>query len=73
MTNFLDMRCPKCGDQRSIDIQAAVWIRVCRGGTDADAAGCGDHEYTPESTACCGACGHWATVAAFSPDMQPAE
>jgi hypothetical protein len=71
MTNFLDMRCPKCGTQHSIDIHAAVWIRVCRDGTDADASG--DHEHRPESTACCGACGYWATVAAFSPDMQPAE
>jgi hypothetical protein len=67
MANFLDMRCPKCG---SIDIQAVVWIRVCRDGTDADASDCGDHEYTPETTACCCACGYRTTVAAFSPDRQ---
>jgi ribosomal protein S27E len=71
MTNFLDMRCPKCGDAHSIDIQATVWIRVCRDGTDADASRCGDHEYSPESTASCDACGHWGTVSAFTPDTPP--
>ena len=68
MSNFLEMRCPQCGDQNNIDIQATVWIRVCQDGTDADASDCGDHEFTPESTACCNGCGHSATVAAFTPD-----
>ena len=66
MSNFLDMRCPQCGDDQHLDIQAAVWIRVCADGTDADAANCGDHEFTPDSTACCQSCGHWASVAAFT-------
>lgn len=66
MSNFLDMCCPSCGDDQQIDIQASVWIRVSQDGTDADAANCGDHEFTPESTACCKGCGHWATVAAFT-------
>lgn len=66
MSNFFDMRCPHCGDTEQIDLQASVWIRVCADGTDADASGCGDHEFTPESTASCGACGHLATVAAFT-------
>ena len=36
MTNFLDMRCPKCGNENQLGIQASVWIRVCEDGTDAD-------------------------------------
>ena len=66
MSNAFDMRCPACGGTERIDILADVWIRVCADGTDATAAGCGDHHFTPESTACC-ACGHWATVADFDP------
>lgn len=66
MSNFFDMRCPKCGDEHKIDIQASLWVRVTSDGTDADASGNGDHEFTPESPAVCGSCGHSATVAAFS-------
>jgi hypothetical protein len=72
MSNLFDMRCPKCRDEERIDILAEVWIRVCQDGTDADASGCGDHLFTPKSTACCGACGHWETVGAFTPDMAKA-
>jgi hypothetical protein len=42
------------------------YYRVWQEGTDADAANCGDHEFAPESTACCNGCGHWATVAVFT-------
>jgi len=65
MTNFLDMRCPKCGNEDQLDIQATVWIRVCEDGTDADAAGDWDHEYQPRSPAQCRACGHFGTVRQF--------
>jgi hypothetical protein len=68
MTNFLNMRCPKCGNEDRLDIQATVWIRVCEDGTDADAAeGTSDlgHQYTPDSPAFCAACGHWAAVWQF--------
>jgi ribosomal protein S27E len=65
MSNFLDMRCPKCGDEDRLDIQATVWIRVCEDGTDVDAAGDGNHEYEPRSPAQCGTCGHCGTVRAF--------
>jgi hypothetical protein len=34
-------------------------------GTDADASENGDHEYTPDSTASCTACGHYDTVREF--------
>ena len=65
MTNFLDMRCPKCGDEDRLDIQATIWIRVYEDGTDADAAGDGNHDYEPSSPALCGACGYWGTVRQF--------
>ncbi len=65
MTNFLDMRCPSCGDENRIDIQATVWTRVCADGTDVDAAGDGNHEYTPKSLAVCRACDHSGTVREF--------
>ena len=69
MSNFLDMRCPNCGDEDRIDIEATVWIRVTEEGTDVDAAGDGNHEYTPKSMAVCAACQHCATVTAFSPPL----
>jgi hypothetical protein len=68
MTNFLDMRCPKCGAEHGIDIQATVWIRVGEEGTDADASECGDQEYTPDSRALCTACGHCGCVRDFKPE-----
>jgi len=69
MTNFLDMRCPQCGDETKIDIAATVWVRVCRDGTDADASRDGDHTYEPGSPAHCGHCGFHGTVEKFE---QPA-
>ena len=65
MSNCLEMRCPKCGDESSLDIAATVWIRVCEDGTDADAARDGSHDYEPHSPAHCGACGHFGTVRQF--------
>jgi hypothetical protein len=57
MSNFLDLRCPQCGDTNRIDIEATVWLRVTENGTDADLSGNGDHEFTPESWTVCGQCG----------------
>src|SRR5271156_6824036 len=65
MSNFLEMRCPKCSDENSLDIAATVWIRVCEDGTDADASRDGSHDYEPHSPALCGACGHCGTVRQF--------
>ncbi|MBV8504475.1 MAG: hypothetical protein JOZ11_01475 [Alphaproteobacteria bacterium] len=39
MSNFFDMRCPKCGDEDHIDIAAEVWVCLTCEGTDADASG----------------------------------
>jgi ssDNA-binding Zn-finger/Zn-ribbon topoisomerase 1 len=65
MSNFLGMRCPKCGDEDRLDIQATVWIRVCEDGTDADASRDGTHDYEPGSIARCDACGCCDTVREF--------
>ncbi len=65
MSNFLDMRCPTCGDETAIDIAAIVWIRVCADGTDADASRDGSHDFEPKSPAVCAACGHCGTVREF--------
>ena len=65
MTNFLSMRCSKCGDEDRLDIQASVWIRVCEDGTDADASRNGSQHYYPESSATCAGCGHIGTVRQF--------
>ena len=59
------MRCPKCGDEDRLDIQATVWIWVCEDGTDADASGDELHDYEPDSPAQCPACGHFGTVRLF--------
>jgi len=65
MTNFLDMRCPNCGDEDRLDILASVWIRVCEDGTDADASRDGTHDFEPDSPVQCAACGHCGTVRQF--------
>jgi hypothetical protein len=71
MSNFFDMRCPKCGDEDHIDIAAEVWVRLTDDGDDADASRCGDHTWTHESAATCEACGHHGTVADFTPKPPP--
>jgi hypothetical protein len=68
MSNLFELRCPACGDENQIDIQATVWLRVTENGTDADASENGDHIFTEKSAACCGACGHCATMRAFEPE-----
>jgi hypothetical protein len=65
MSNFLDLRCPKCGCDDQIDIAATVWLRVTDDGTDADASADGNHEYTPKSLTACAACGHSGRLSAF--------
>ena len=65
MTNFLDMRCPQCGDETAIDIEATVWVRVCSDGTDADASRDGTHTFEADSPALCGHCGFHGTVGQF--------
>jgi len=65
MSNFLDMRCPNCDDDRFIDIEATVRVRVCCDGTDAGASGDGNHAFNADSLAFCGRCGFRGTVGKF--------
>jgi len=65
MTDFLDMQCPNCGDERFIDIEATVRVRVCIDGTDADASADSTHHYDADSLAFCARCGFRGTVQKF--------
>jgi ribosomal protein S27E len=65
MTNFLDMRCPNCGAETAIDIEATVRVRVCSDGTDADASTDGTQTFDADSLAFCGRCGFRGTVRRF--------
>jgi len=57
MSNFFDIRCPKCRATDQIDIAATVWLRVTEDGTDADQSEDGNHEFGPDSPVTCSACG----------------
>lgn len=70
MSNFLDLRCPNCGDQDWIDILAEIWVRATDDGTDPDQAADRDWTYTPSSTACCASCGHRANLSSFEPEAE---
>ena len=65
MTDFLDMRCPNCGDERFIDIEATVRVRVCSDGTDADDSADGTYTFDADSPAFCWRCGFRGTVGKF--------
>jgi hypothetical protein len=65
MSNFLDIRCPKCRATDQIDIAATVWLRVMEDGTDADQSADGNHEFEPTSPATCNACGFAGQVRDF--------
>jgi hypothetical protein len=73
MSNQFDMKCPRCGSDDEIDVQASVWVRLCHDGTDIFNAHSGDHEWSDNSAAVCCACDHAGTVREFSePDVGPA-
>ena len=62
MSNFLDLQCPKCGDDSHIRIAAMTWLDVTSDGTSADNS---DHEYERTSVAMCCACDFSGLVADF--------
>jgi ribosomal protein S27E len=68
MSNFLDIRCPKCRATDQIDIAATVWLRVMEDGTAADRSEDGNHEFEPTSPATCNACGFTGRVQDFGQD-----
>lgn len=69
MSNFLDMRCPKCDDENRIDIAVTLWLRVAEYGTHFDTSGNGAYDYTLKSLASCDRCLHGGTVTDFSPSL----
>jgi hypothetical protein len=71
MTNAFDMRCPNCGAEDCIDIQARLWVHVTDDGTDPDASDNGNHEWTQDSPALCTACGYCWRVRDFEPESNP--
>lgn len=64
--NDYGMKCPACGKSDRIDIAATVWVRLCKDGTDMYEAANSDQEWTANSAAYCGSCGHGGTVASFT-------
>ena len=60
--NCFDLVCPDCCDGEALNIQAQVWVRLTIDGTDADATGNGDHEWTNDSCFECCECGRTGTV-----------
>jgi hypothetical protein len=65
MSNQFDLRCPKCCRDDSIDILAAIWVRLTHDGTDPDLAHNGDHEWGDESHAICSSCNYRGPVSGF--------
>lgn len=59
------MRCPKCKGTATIDVQALVYVRLLRDGTDTDASGSEEREWNDESAASC-ACGFQGKVYDFN-------
>ena len=60
------MACPKCGDDRRIDIYANIWVHLFVDGTGPHEATNRDHHWEPESEAVCNGCDHQGTVATFT-------
>ena len=68
MANFLDYRCPACGDEDSIAVVASIWVVLTLHGSDANIWG--DQEYTPESAAQCGHCDYRGILKDFDPSFE---
>lgn len=73
MTNFLDYRCPDCGDEDHIEVAASIWARLTADGTDPDGAEHHGHDYTPSSPARCASCGYEGAFIDFEPVPQPSQ
>ena len=67
MSNCFEMRCPQCGGEDQIDIQATHWVRLTSDGTDAHVADNSGHEWEDKSPATCCDCGHAGIVKTFTP------
>jgi Zn ribbon nucleic-acid-binding protein len=65
MTSLIRLRCPQCGNNDNLDINANIWVRLTDDGTDADLAACRDHEWDDASHIRCVSCGHSGKVGDF--------
>jgi hypothetical protein len=65
VSNQFDLRCPQCRREDSIDILAAIWVRLTHDGTDPDLAHNGDHEWGDNSPAFCAHCKYIGPVSRF--------
>jgi len=63
MDNQFDMRCPKCGESDSIEIEAKIWVRLMHDGTDEVQGGC--TEWDDDSLARCDHCDYEGKVKDF--------
>jgi hypothetical protein len=59
------MRCPQCGDENHIDVEALVSVRLTDDGTDADLSENGDHYWDQNHQATCAACDFSGSVRQF--------
>jgi len=73
MSNTFEMRCPKCGGEDQIDVQAAIWVRLTSDGTDADAAADTGHDWADDSRAVCAACDYTGRVKDFEGEEDKAK
>lgn len=60
MTNAFDLRCPSCGSNTQIKVQAVVVVHVLDAVTPV-----GDIEWNDDSLCICDACGHPGKVIDF--------
>ena len=65
MTSLIRLRCPQCGNNDNLDINANIWVRLTDDGTDPDLAASRDHEWDDASHIRCVSCGHSGTVGNF--------
>jgi hypothetical protein len=68
MTSLIRLRCPQCGSQDHLDINANIWVRLTDDGTDADLAASRDHEWNDASHIRCVSCGCSGKVGEFQPN-----
>ncbi len=68
MTSLIRLRCPQCGSNDTLDINANIWVRLTDDGTDPDLAASRDHEWDDASHIRCASCGHSGKVGDFHPN-----
>lgn len=61
---YWNMKCPKCGDDSHLDIEATLWVRLTSDGTDADLADDHGHEWDGDSGIRCRSCDWMGVVKA---------